>query len=92
MARCDDVETTAPEWLRPDEALALGAAGMREIVFPTRMNLGMLARSTTVAAALAAAAARPPVTVLPVIERRDGVTIAHIPIAAGYGASEYPHF
>ena len=39
LPRCDEVETMAPEWLRPAAALALAAAGEREIIFPTRLNL-----------------------------------------------------
>lgn len=90
--RCDDVETMAPEWLAPATALALGAAGERQIVFPTRLNLGLLARSDSIAAATAAAAARPIVTVCPVIERRGDERVALIPIEAGYGEAEFRHF
>ena len=57
-------------------------------MFPTRMNLQMLAESNTVADALAAARNRKVVTVLPEVTRVDGGRIMRIPEEAGYGFSE----
>lgn len=91
VAVCDDVETMAPEWLRPGQALEIAAAGTREIVFPTRMNLKRLAESTDSAAALAAAKARAPFTVMPLVEKREEGIVTRIPIEAGYGVTEFLH-
>lgn len=82
----DGAETVSAEWLRPKDALALGASGERKLVFPTRVNLELLDRQSSVSDALDAANKRTIVTVLPTPERRaDGVYIT-IPPDAGYGA------
>ncbi len=57
-------------------------------MFPTRLNLEVLARSQTVAAAIAAARAQPVVTVEPRVEEREGGKVLVIPVEAGYGLTE----
>ena len=88
LAVCDGHETVDAEWIRPGEALAMAAAGTRTIIFPTRMNLQMLAESDRSRAAVDAANARPRVIVTPWVERRDHGPVLVIPPDAGYGAVE----
>lgn len=88
VAESDGRETVSAEWIRPAEALRLGAAGERKVLFPTRLNLELLAQTNSVADAVAAARSRRIVTITPWIEKReDGVHIV-IPPDAGYGAVE----
>ena len=57
-------------------------------MFPTRMNLNVLGRSSTTAEALQTARETPVVTVTPQVEKVEGGRIMHIPAEAGYGVSE----
>ncbi|TDR93849.1 NUDIX hydrolase [Enterovirga rhinocerotis] len=86
VAACDGCETVDAEWIAPAEALRLGAAGERTIIFPTRLNLELLARSNSAAEAFAGAASRPIRTVLPEVVTIDGRRRVTIPDDAGYGA------
>lgn len=88
LAACDGHETVDAEWVAPLEALRLGEAGERTVIFPTRMNLLRLAESGSTAEALAAAAKRPQVTVEPRIEMRQAGRFLVLPEAMGYGAVE----
>ena len=90
LAACDDWETVDAEWIAPAEALRLASAGERKIIFPTRMNLQMLAQSRSVGEALAASRARPLVVVEPQVEHRDGEPFLVLPSNAGYGAVAEP--
>lgn len=56
------------EWITAPAALDMAARGERTIVFPTRMNLSLLARAGSIADAIAAAAGRPARVVEPVVE------------------------
>ena len=86
LAVCDGRETVDACWYAPHEALRAGAEGARKLVFPTRMNLQLLAKADSAAAALAQAQGRPLVTVQP--EIRDGPDGRRLvlPESAGYGA------
>jgi 8-oxo-dGTP pyrophosphatase MutT (NUDIX family) len=88
VAVSDGGETVSVEWLRPGDALALGASRERNVLFPTRMNLELLARSGSVDEAIAQALERPVVTVMPNVERRPEGTFITIPQDAGYGVAE----
>ena len=90
LALCDGHETVDAEWIAPAEALRLGEAGERTVIFPTRMNLQLLAEATSAADAIARATARPWVTVLPQVVERDGARSLIIPEDAGYGAVVEP--
>jgi 8-oxo-dGTP pyrophosphatase MutT (NUDIX family) len=90
LAACDGRETVDAEWIAPGQALDMAAAGHRKVIFPTRMNLQLLAESASAADASERAAARTLVTVLPVIEQRPGGGVLVIPPDAGYGAVEEP--
>jgi len=86
LAVCDGHEAVDAEWIAPGEALALAASGERKVIFPTRMNLQLLAESPDAAAAIETARARPLVTVEPWV---DGASLRIQP-EAGYGAVAEP--
>ena len=90
LALCDGWETVDAEWIAPAEALRLGEAGERTIIFPTRMNLKLLAEASSAADAIARATARTLVTVLPNVVERGGKRVLMIPEDAGYGAVVEP--
>jgi 8-oxo-dGTP pyrophosphatase MutT (NUDIX family) len=85
LAICDGMETVDAEWIAPSEAIRLADAGERTVIFPTRMNLQLLAEASSAADALARAAQRRLVTVLPKMERRENGRFLVIPPDAGYG-------
>lgn len=90
LAACDGRETVDAEWIAPSEALRLAAAGERKVIFPTRMNLQLLAESASAEDAAERARSRTLVTVEPKVERRPGGGVLVIPPDAGYGAVEEP--
>ena len=90
LAACDGRETGDAEWIAPSEALRLAAAGERKVIFPTRMNLQLLAEAEGAADAVARAAARTLVTVQPKIEQRESGRFLTLPPDAGYGAVAEP--
>ena len=90
VAACDGRETVDAEWIAPAEALRLAAAGERTIIFPTLMNLQLLAEAESAEDCLVRARARPLVPVLPKVEMRDGARFLVIPPDAGYGDVAQP--
>lgn len=84
----DGRETVDAEWVSPARALDLAARGEREIVFPTRMNLKLLAESSSFAEAAAAAGARAHHTVTPRIVTRGGDRFLQLNKRDGYGEVE----
>ena len=90
LAVCDGSETVDAEWIAPHEALRLGEAGERTVIFPTRMNLKLLGEASGAEDATARAKAREIVTVLPEITVRDGERVLVLPPNAGYGAVVEP--
>lgn len=86
----DGTEGVDSVWIRPGDALADAEAGRRTVIFPTRMNLEMLAASATVAEAMAAARTRRIVTVEPKVEDRGGTMFLTLPAEAGYSITEIP--
>jgi 8-oxo-dGTP pyrophosphatase MutT (NUDIX family) len=80
----DGYETVAVEWLKPADAVELGATKARIVLFPTRCQLELLGQSATVEQAVAAAQAR---TITPIhsrVDRRpDGIRLS-IPADSGY--------
>jgi 8-oxo-dGTP pyrophosphatase MutT (NUDIX family) len=90
FAVCDGYETVDAEWIAPSEALRMAQAGERKIIFPTRMNLQLLAESSDVDGAIASSHARTQVVVEPWVELRDGERFLLLPPDAGYGAVAEP--
>lgn len=90
LACCDGWETVDAEWIAPAEAIALAAAGERKVIFPTRMNLQLLAEASSGADAVARALRRPLVTVEPKVQPREGGPVLVIPADAGYGEVAEP--
>jgi 8-oxo-dGTP pyrophosphatase MutT (NUDIX family) len=86
QAICDGHEAVDAEWIAPGLALELAASGQRKVIFPTRMNLQLLAESADPADAVARAGARELVTVEPWI---DG-PVLRIQENAGYGPVTEP--
>ena len=85
LAICDGSETVDAEWISPHEALRLGEAGERTVIFPTRMNLQMLGEATSAEDAVRRSKARKIVTVEPEMTVRDGERVLVLPPDAGYG-------
>jgi 8-oxo-dGTP pyrophosphatase MutT (NUDIX family) len=90
LAACDGRETVDAEWIAPSQALRLAAAGERKVIFPTRMNLKLLAEAQGAQDAVTRAAARALVTVQPQIQARPSGRVLVLPPDAGYGAVEEP--
>jgi 8-oxo-dGTP pyrophosphatase MutT (NUDIX family) len=84
----DGRETVAVEWLKPADAVALGASKERIVLFPTQCQLELLGQSRTVEDAVAAARARRIVPITPTVERRAEGTFLSIPADAGYPVRE----
>jgi 8-oxo-dGTP pyrophosphatase MutT (NUDIX family) len=85
----DGRETVSAEWLRPADAIALGASGERKLLVPTRCQLDLLAQTQTVEAAAAAARSRRIIPVTPSFEPRPEGNILSIPEEAGYPVREF---
>lgn len=90
VAACDGMETVDAEWIAPGEALRLAETGERTIIFPTRMNLKLLAEAHGTSDVIARAENRQLVTVEPEIVERDGIRLLTIPPEAGYGKVAEP--
>lgn len=90
VAEPDGVETLDAEWIPPGHAAQLAQSGERPIIFPTMMNLLLLAESDNSAAAIEAASARPRVTVTPKMDvLPDGARRVVIPAESGYSVLEW---
>lgn len=85
VAVSDGWETVDAEWLAPEDALRLGAAGERTVLFPTRLNLQRLNESANARQALDMARGRPLIAVEPRRERRDDGDYLLLDADAGYG-------
>ncbi|MDB5448274.1 MAG: hydrolase [Phenylobacterium sp.] len=85
----DGRETVSVEWLTPAEAIALGERGERNLLFPTRCQLELLAGARTVDQAVAAARARRIVPVTPTIEQRPEGMFLTIAPESGYPVREF---
>ncbi|MET0181262.1 MAG: NUDIX domain-containing protein [Caulobacterales bacterium] len=88
VAISDGDETVSVEWISPRKALELAETKDRHILFPTKMNLRMLAYSNTVEEALIAVKTRKIVAVTPRLEERADGRYLVIPSDAGYGVAE----
>ncbi len=90
LAASDGHETVDAEWLAPAEVLRLEAAGKRKMIFPTRMNVRLLAQSRDASDAVSRAMARPQQPVHAQIETRPWGRVLVLPPEAGYGVVEEP--
>ncbi|MEO8112991.1 MAG: NUDIX hydrolase, partial [Phenylobacterium sp.] len=90
LAACDGRETVDAEWIMPGEVLRMAAEGERKVIFPTRMNLQLLAEAASAQDAVARAAARPLVTVEPQMRSGPEGRVLVLPSDAGYGVVEEP--
>lgn len=90
VAACDGRETVDAEWISPSEAIRLAASGERTIIFPTLMNLKLLAEAESAQDCLARAWQRKLVTVLPEVSVENGEPVLVIPPNAGYGVVSQP--
>lgn len=88
VVRHDGREAVDHEWVSPASLLERRLTGEAKLMFPTRLNLQVLGRSTSAAQAEAAARAIRVVTVEPVVEDRPDGKVLVIPAEAGYGLTE----
>jgi 8-oxo-dGTP pyrophosphatase MutT (NUDIX family) len=89
IARHDGREAVDHVWVAPETLLQQRLRGEAKLMFPTRLNLEVLAQSPTAADAEARASKRRVVTVEPqVIEREGGGRALRIPAEAGYSLVE----
>lgn len=90
LAACDGRETVDAEWIAPAEVLRMAAGGERKVIFPTRMNLQLLAEAESAQDAVDRAAARILVTVQPQVRVGSAGRVLVLPPDAGYGVVEEP--
>jgi 8-oxo-dGTP pyrophosphatase MutT (NUDIX family) len=90
VAAADGREAVDAEWIAPAEILRLEAAGERTVIFPTRMNVQLLAEASSAQDCVARAQARTLVTVLPKVEMRGEARFLVLPPDAGYGPVAEP--
>lgn len=82
LGRHDGRESVDSIWIGPGEAVA--DRKRWNVIFPTKLNLMKLARSSRVEDALAAARVAPPLTVTPWVEQSAEGTLLRIRDDAGY--------
>ncbi len=88
VVRHDGREAVDHSWVAPLALIDKRKTGEAKLMFPTRLNLQVLAQSVSAADAAAAAAARKVVTVEPRVEVRADGKVLVIPAEAGYGLTE----
>lgn len=88
VARHDGREAVDHVWLQPQALLERRLKGEAKLMFPTRLNLEVLAKSANAAAAEQAARAKRVVTVEPQVIDKDGGKYLRIPAEAGYSLTE----
>lgn len=81
----DGREAVDLEWLTPEQGLTFAAAGTRNILLPTRLNIESLRAARTVAEARQIAARQPHLTVEPEVIRTEGRITLVIDPRHGYG-------
>lgn len=90
LAACDGRETVDAEWISPREVLRLAQVGERKVIFPTRMNVQLLAEAASAGDCVTRAKDRTLVTVEPQIQDRPQGKVLVLPPDAGYGVVEEP--
>lgn len=84
----DGHESVDSIWISPADAIKGAGSGKYTIIFPTLLNLQMLAESSSVEEAMTMAGQRNIVSVLPWTEQREDGNYLCIPPDAGYGVWE----
>jgi 8-oxo-dGTP pyrophosphatase MutT (NUDIX family) len=90
VAVCDGREAVDAEWISPAQVLEFADRGERTVIFPTRMNVKLLAEAGSAEDCVVRAQARRLVTVLPQVERRGEGSFLVLPPDAGYGEVAEP--
>lgn len=85
----DGSESVESVWINPAQALEQAKAGRYTIIFPTRLNLQLLAPARSVTEAFAVTRARKIVTVMPEPVSLPTGKGLRIPIEAGYGGDVF---
>jgi 8-oxo-dGTP pyrophosphatase MutT (NUDIX family) len=88
VVRHDGREAVDHSWVAPLDLIEKRKTGEAKLMFPTRLNLQVLAQSATAADAEAAARAKRVVTVEPQVAHRADGKVLVIPAEAGYGLTE----
>ncbi len=86
----DGSESIDSIWISPQQALEDCYSNKRTIIFPTRLNLEKLSKSSSVEEALDRARNSKIVTVMPSISKIEGKAFLTIPDNAGYGLIREP--
>lgn len=89
LAAHDGHESVDSVWIDPATALEEAKSGRYTIIFPTRLNLQLLASARSVAEAFAQCAVRKIVTVMPEPVKLASGRGLRIPIEAGYGGDVF---
>jgi 8-oxo-dGTP pyrophosphatase MutT (NUDIX family) len=87
LAIHDGHESVDSVWISPEDVLQGAENGKYTVIFPTRLNVEMLATSHSVAEAIEDANARQIVTVLPWMEQRADGNYICLPKEAGYAVT-----
>lgn len=90
VALHDGGEAVKSFWVRPCDLVEEFDGHPNKLWFPQRMNLLKLSRARNVREALDTARKAVIVPVMPRVVRGEKVAVAHIPLAAGYGGTEFP--
>jgi len=88
VVKHDGREAVDHSWVAPLDLIEKRKRGEAKLMFPTRLNLQVLAQSASAADAEAAALAKKVVTVEPQVEQRGDGKVLVIPAEAGYGLTE----
>ena len=88
LAIHDGSESVDSIWIEPTAALQGAKDGTYTVIFPTRLNIEMLAESPSLETAMTDAQSRTIKTVLPWTEQRSDGSYLRIPADAGYAIAE----
>jgi hypothetical protein len=88
IVKHDGREAVDHSWVAPLDLIEKRKTGEAKLMFPTRLNLQVLAQSASAAEAETAALAKKVVTVEPRVEQREDGKVLIIPAEAGYGLTE----
>jgi 8-oxo-dGTP pyrophosphatase MutT (NUDIX family) len=88
IVKHDGREAVDHSWVAPLDLIEKRKTGEAKLMFPTRLNLQVLAQSGSAAEAETAARSKRVVTVEPRLEDRDGGKVLIIPAEAGYDLTE----